>query len=453
MSGDTIEIRRRDDGVAVLVCGHTPLFERATSRLREDPEVRAIVLMSRERDFVAGIEPRRLQGVSTQSEGEARARADHAALGRLASLSKPVVAAVHGRVMGRGLEIALACDARIASDAEDTAFALPEVKMGLMPGAHGLQRLADVVGLKAALHYGLTGETMDVRTAARLGLVDAAVARENLEDVAARRALELARSGATPRVVQTSPSWPARQLLLRRARAEARSRLGAHFRGPERIVDVLALHAARGLAESRDEEARAVGELLVSTTARRLLELWATIGELTGDASIPAVLEDLDRPRESLRTLITEAQPMLEPALREAAGISREGVPGELVDACLREWGWQRDSAAAKPLDPKVPLAVPCEEIQMRFALQLVNQALRSLGEGSLRGPREGDVGAVLGLGFPAFRGGPFRYVDAVGAAEVLRRIETYRSRHGERWAPAPLLVELAETGRRLYGR
>jgi 3-hydroxyacyl-CoA dehydrogenase/enoyl-CoA hydratase/3-hydroxybutyryl-CoA epimerase len=92
------------------------------------------------------------------------------------------------------------------------------------------------------------------------------------------------------------------------------------------------------------------------------------------------------------------------------------------------------------------------EEIQMRCALQFVNEALHCLGEGILRSPRDGDIGAIFGLGFPPFRGGPLRYVDSVGAAEVLRRIEEYRGRHGARWTPAPALVEAARSGKSIYG-
>ncbi len=75
-----------------------------------------------------------------------------------------------------------------------------------------------------------------------------------------------------------------------------------------------------------------------------------------------------------------------------------------------------------------------------------------ALGEGILRSPRDGDVGAIFGLGFPPFRGGPFRDVDSLGAAEVLRRIEIYERRFGKRWTPAPALVEAARTGKPFYG-
>jgi 3-hydroxyacyl-CoA dehydrogenase/enoyl-CoA hydratase/3-hydroxybutyryl-CoA epimerase len=94
---------------------------------------------------------------------------------------------------------------------------------------------------------------------------------------------------------------------------------------------------------------------------------------------------------------------------------------------------------------------VPPEEIQMRLVLSFVNEALRCLGEGILRSPRDGDIGAIFGLGFPPFRGGPFRYVDAIGPAEILRRTESYRDRFGARFEPAPTLVNLAKNNGRFY--
>jgi 3-hydroxyacyl-CoA dehydrogenase/enoyl-CoA hydratase/3-hydroxybutyryl-CoA epimerase len=91
------------------------------------------------------------------------------------------------------------------------------------------------------------------------------------------------------------------------------------------------------------------------------------------------------------------------------------------------------------------------EDIQLRCSLQFVNEALLSFGEKILRTPRDGDVGAVMGLGFPPFRGGPFRLVDEMGAADVLRRMRAYEKQFGKRWTPAPVLVEMAGANRRFF--
>jgi 3-hydroxyacyl-CoA dehydrogenase/enoyl-CoA hydratase/3-hydroxybutyryl-CoA epimerase len=92
------------------------------------------------------------------------------------------------------------------------------------------------------------------------------------------------------------------------------------------------------------------------------------------------------------------------------------------------------------------------DEISLRCSLAMINEALRCLDEGILRSARDGDVGAVLGIGFPPFRGGPFRYVDTCSADEILRRTRSLEQRFGARFTPAPLLVEWARRGRRAYG-
>jgi 3-hydroxyacyl-CoA dehydrogenase/enoyl-CoA hydratase/3-hydroxybutyryl-CoA epimerase len=81
----------------------------------------------------------------------------------------------------------------------------------------------------------------------------------------------------------------------------------------------------------------------------------------------------------------------------------------------------------------------------------MVNEAVRCLEEGVLRSPRDGDVGAVFGIGFPPFRGGPFRYVDSVGAAEVVEGLYLLNDRFRGRFTPAELLVQMARSGERFY--
>jgi 3-hydroxyacyl-CoA dehydrogenase/enoyl-CoA hydratase/3-hydroxybutyryl-CoA epimerase len=101
--------------------------------------------------------------------------------------------------------------------------------------------------------------------------------------------------------------------------------------------------------------------------------------------------------------------------------------------------------------DPRRDPPVSIEEIQERCSLQFVNEAMHCWGDGILRTPRDGDIGAIFGLGFPPFLGGPFRYVDALGAAKVVAKIDSYHQQFGARWTPAPALLEMAKAGKRFY--
>ena len=93
----------------------------------------------------------------------------------------------------------------------------------------------------------------------------------------------------------------------------------------------------------------------------------------------------------------------------------------------------------------------PAAEIAERCVLQMVNEAALCLGEGILRSARDGDIGAVFGLGWPPFRGGPFRYADTLGAAQVAEKLRRYQDRFGTRFAPAPKLLELAEKNTKFH--
>ena len=90
-------------------------------------------------------------------------------------------------------------------------------------------------------------------------------------------------------------------------------------------------------------------------------------------------------------------------------------------------------------------------EIQDRLALLMVNEAVHCLQEGVIASARDGDLGAILGLGFPPFRGGPFRHVDSVGRGKVVARMETLAEAHGERFRPAAKLAEVVENRGKFY--
>ncbi|HEU4882422.1 MAG TPA: 3-hydroxyacyl-CoA dehydrogenase NAD-binding domain-containing protein, partial [Longimicrobium sp.] len=94
---------------------------------------------------------------------------------------------------------------------------------------------------------------------------------------------------------------------------------------------------------------------------------------------------------------------------------------------------------------------IPRAELQDRLGLIMVNEAVRTLEEGVLRSARDGDVGAVFGIGFPPFRGGPFWYVDTTGAQTVLDRLRALEQRFGARFRPAKMLEEMARDGKKFF--
>ncbi|WP_196137561.1 fatty acid oxidation complex subunit alpha FadJ [Aliikangiella sp. G2MR2-5] len=91
------------------------------------------------------------------------------------------------------------------------------------------------------------------------------------------------------------------------------------------------------------------------------------------------------------------------------------------------------------------------EDITERCLLMMVNEAVKCLEDGIIRSPRDGDIGSIFGIGFPPFLGGPFRYIDAIGADKIVRKMESLANLQGERFKPAKMLVDKANTGENFY--
>ncbi|HEY8038620.1 MAG TPA: fatty acid oxidation complex subunit alpha FadJ [Polyangiaceae bacterium] len=711
--GAVVSVEVRRDGVAVITLDDarqtlntiTPAFgaqlAAAVDRVESDASIAAAVLVSGKPDsFVAGANIGVLKSIKFATDAERMAREAALLMRRVERLNKPVVAAIHGAALGGGFELALACHAILLSDDPRTVLGLPEVRLGLLPAANGMLRIAQRAGLREAMDLALSGKNLRAARARSLGLCDEVCPRAILVETAARRAKTLVGHVPRHRVVPVDLTAIAlernpigRALLFKRARERARVRTRSHYPAPERILAVLERFARSGFDAAATLEAKAFGDLVVSETAHRLIELFfattalkrdvgvdevaearvvthlgvigggmmgSGIAYVTVDAGLPvrlkekddaaagralravnelldarvarqaltplerdailarlsatadpsglrhaglvveAVFEDLALKQATLRQVEALVEPacvyasntssipiariaqaasfpgrvlgmhyfspvprmpllevvradrtepwavatavalgkrqgktvivvkdgpgfyttrVLAPMLNEAAHLVGEGVAVDAVDAAMVGWGfpvgplqlldevgidvaarvaqvlhaafgermtppgalsklvadersgrksgrgiYRYDEQAGggegrRPVDAGVyallgvqpTTRLPPEEIQMRCALALVNEAIRCFGEGVLRSARDGDVGAVLGLGFPPFRGGPFRYVDTLGAAEALRRVQGYADRFGERWRPAPLLVHMAKKGERFF--
>jgi 3-hydroxyacyl-CoA dehydrogenase/enoyl-CoA hydratase/3-hydroxybutyryl-CoA epimerase len=140
-------------------------------------------------------------------------------------------------------------------------------------------------------------------------------------------------------------------------------------------------------------------------------------------------------------------------AMRAVVGTGRVGRKGKLgfyqYDADGRKGAV--DGSIYSLLSNSTRASFSVDEIQQRCALALVNEAARTLEEGIVRSARDGDIGAVFGIGFPPFRGGPFRWMDAVGVAKVVDALEDLSARFAPRFTPCDLLVSMARRGERFY--
>jgi len=696
------------DGIALITfdAPHAPInalnsrltaeFEGIVAELEGNDAIRAAVIWSGKADtWIAGADIEELVSITAAADAEALSRSGQRMLDRLAALPKPVVAAIHGACLGGGLEVALACHWRVLSDHPKSVCALPEVQLGLLPGAGGTQRLPRLIGLQAALDLILTGKTVRPRKAKTLGLIDDLVHPAILRRVAVQRARELAarqrtrterKSGPAAMLLEDNPVG--RAVVFRQAREQVLTKTRGAYPGPLAAIAVVAEGYANGIARGLDAEAKAFGRLAVTDVCRELTFLFfattalkkdtgvessvtprpvrrlgvvgggfmgagiasvsvqhdtlvrikdASLERIAGalgvvragleeqrrkrrltrlamddalacvsggtdytgftraDVVIEAVFEELTVKHTVLREVeavasdaivasntstipiarIAEASarpdrvvgmhffspvqkmPLLEviaapttsdetiatavafgkqlgktvivvrdgpgffvnrilaPYINEAGALLDEGVAIEAIDQALLAYGfpvgpitlldevgldiagksgaimveafgdrmvpsrtlmrviesgrtgrkagrgfYTYDDGERGGPDAAIYAMTPvqgrrrsatAEEIQARTVLPMLNEAVRCLEDGVLRTTRDGDVGAVFGIGFPPFRGGPFRAIDAIGSAALVRRLEALDTRFPGRFAPATRLREMAARGERFY--
>jgi 3-hydroxyacyl-CoA dehydrogenase/enoyl-CoA hydratase/3-hydroxybutyryl-CoA epimerase len=672
-------------------------LDEALDRLVADKEIRAVVLISGKPDsFIAGADIDEFVALKSREEAYELVRSGQALVNRLERLGKPIVAAINGACLGGGLEAALACTYRIASDDPKTRIGLPEVQLGIIPAAGGCQRLPRLIGVRAALDVILAGKQLAARRAYRVGIVDELVPRAILEEVALKAAKRLAggwkpkrhRRGAADLALDRNPLG--RRVVYGTAKNQLLKKTRGHYPAPEAALSAVQHGMKHGIESGLDMEAAFFAELAVDDVSRRLVQIFFATAALKkdpgveGDAPDPvpisnlgivgagfmgagiggvavaqagvdvrfrdtdfdrvakglegarkilkgrlerrridkyeyrrldrllsgstgyesfrrlglvieAVFEDLDVKHEVMRAIeenvrddciiasntstipiariaqvadrpervlgmhffspvakmpllevivtdktapwvtvsavafgrkigktviVVQDQPgfwvnrILGPYLNEASRLLQEGVTVEHIDKAMTKFGFpvgpvtlldevgldvarkaaevlheafgermeprgsilrmiedgrlgrksgsgfyryekgkklEVDETAYEIIEAAASSKVPREDVAQRLVYAMLNEAARALDEGVVRSPRDGDVGAIFGIGFPPFLGGPLRHLDEIGAKGAVATLQRLAETYGDRFAPCPRLVRMAEAGERFY--
>jgi enoyl-CoA hydratase/carnithine racemase len=195
---------RMEDKVAVVTIDHPPVnalntvtmgeLDAQIQQLGADPAVKAIVITGNGMAFVAGADINEIAALSDPAAAKELVRGGQQVFSRIESLKKPVIAAINGVALGGGLELALACHIRIASDR--AKLGLVEINLGIMPGFGGTVRLPRVVGWAKATEMMLTADTITAQEAFRVGLVNKVVPESDVVKQAVGMAKKISGFGA-----------------------------------------------------------------------------------------------------------------------------------------------------------------------------------------------------------------------------------------------------------------
>jgi 3-hydroxyacyl-CoA dehydrogenase/enoyl-CoA hydratase/3-hydroxybutyryl-CoA epimerase len=275
----TVWLDSKLDKMNVVSPAIIELFSGLMDRIETDDEIQAVVLISRKPDFMAGAD---IKSFAIEKAGDFRPFQErgHRALERIEHSKKPIVAAINGACVGLGTELSLACHARIASNSPRTKFALPEVKLGLLPGGGGTQRLPRLIGIQKALDMMLTGKNIFAYRAKQWGLVDELTEEGKLHQAALMmvqrlRKKPLARKPRRTLADQLLEGNPlGRRLLFSQARKLALKQSQGNYPAIPAIIDCVETGIEKGLKAGYEKELEGFEALMLTPESKALRALF-----------------------------------------------------------------------------------------------------------------------------------------------------------------------------------
>jgi 3-hydroxyacyl-CoA dehydrogenase / enoyl-CoA hydratase / 3-hydroxybutyryl-CoA epimerase len=245
---------------------------KAVEKAAASGEVKGLVLMSaKDTSFIAGADIREFQNFDTEPKIKEVVRQTLELFDRIDRLPVTMVAAIHGYCLGGGLELALACDWRIADREEATRLGFPEVKLGIFPGLNGTVRSIELAGPTDAMTAMLTGRMLRPTAARAIGLVDQLVpTHHNLRWAARKAVLQKRRSKGAPWWKRLMLKQPVRSFLAKQMRAKTAEKVREeHYPAPFRLIDLFEQFGDDPIS-MRIAETEAFAPLMASETSRNL---------------------------------------------------------------------------------------------------------------------------------------------------------------------------------------
>ena len=290
----TIWLDQKNEKINKIGPNLVGMFEEIFNDLEKDDSIKAFVLTSKKKDFIAGADIDAFKFVKKEGDWKPISRKGHEILSRLEKSKKPIVAAIHGNALGGGLEVALACHARIISNDKSSKLSFPEVKLGLLPGAGGTQRLPRLVGLQAALDMMLTGKNVFAYPALKMGLVDKVVHVSSLQNAAQKFALELVgkpikRERNEINLDTVKAGFPALQkaltglvleaplvnkIVFDQAKKMVDKQTHGNYPAPYKIMECVEIGWNQGLEKGYEAEVNKFEELLLSPESKQLINIF-----------------------------------------------------------------------------------------------------------------------------------------------------------------------------------
>lgn len=285
---------RHDNGIAHLVIDvvnenvntlkaeFTEQIDSVLTDIKADKAITGLVVCSGKKgSFIAGADINMIGACQSRDEVVALSRQGQRIFTQLEQFPIPIVAAIDGACLGGGLELAMACHARICSDNEKTALGLPEVQLGLLPGSGGTQRLPRLVGLQKSLDMMLTGKQLRAKQALKVGLVDDVVPSSVLLRVAQEKAIYLSQRGKNSAKRKQSTvdkllenNTVGRNIVYQQAQKSVQAKTQGNYPAPDKIIDCVRTGIELSAEKGYQVEAEHFADLVMSDESAQLRELF-----------------------------------------------------------------------------------------------------------------------------------------------------------------------------------